>query len=68
MMHGRKNIKKIKCVFWYSLQNLSETFFIIRRTERDMIKMHIGLLVKCQFCLSDCNGTWILCTDFRKIL
>ena len=27
-----------KCVFWFSLQLLSETFLILRRTERDMIK------------------------------
>jgi len=28
----------VKCVFRFSLQILSETFFIVRRTERDMIK------------------------------
>ena len=28
----------IKCVFWFSLQLLSETFLIIRKNERDMIK------------------------------
>jgi len=27
-----------KCVFWFSVQLLSETFLILRRTERDMIK------------------------------
>jgi len=27
-----------KCVFWFPLQLLSETFLILRRTERDMIK------------------------------
>jgi hypothetical protein len=26
------------CVFWFSLQLLSETFLILRRTERDVIK------------------------------
>ena len=26
-----------KCVFWFSIQLLSETFLILRRTERDMI-------------------------------
>ena len=26
------------CVFWFSLRLLSETFFILRRTERDVIK------------------------------
>jgi len=33
-------------VFWYSLESLFEISFIIRRTERDLIKMCIGLLVK----------------------
>jgi hypothetical protein len=28
----------IKCVFWVSLQTLFETFHILRRTERDIIK------------------------------
>jgi hypothetical protein len=34
----RKKILKIKCVIWFSLQHLSETFFIIIRNERDMMK------------------------------
>jgi hypothetical protein len=33
-----KMLLNIKCVFWFSLQFLSETFLISRRTERDMIK------------------------------
>jgi hypothetical protein len=33
-----KKSLNIKCVFWFSLQLLSETFPILRRTERDMIK------------------------------
>ena len=36
-----------KCVFWVSVQLLTETFLILRRNERDMIKkMYIGLHVK----------------------
>jgi hypothetical protein len=35
--HLKKKILKIK-LFWFSLQLLSETFLILRRTERDMIK------------------------------
>jgi hypothetical protein len=34
----KKKLPKTKCVFWFSLQFLSETFLILRRTERDMIK------------------------------
>ena len=33
----------IKCLFRFSLQRLSETYFILDRTERDMIKTPIGL-------------------------
>jgi len=33
-----KKLLNIKCVFWFSLQFLSETFFILKRTERDIIK------------------------------
>jgi hypothetical protein len=41
----RKNVIKNKCVFWFSLQRLSETFFIIIRNERDMIKYpRVGLV------------------------
>jgi hypothetical protein len=28
----------IKCVFWFSLQRFSETFHLLRKNERDMIK------------------------------
>ena len=34
----RKKILSIKCVFRVSLQHLSEIFFILRRTERDMVE------------------------------
>jgi len=33
-----KKLLNTKCVFWFSLQLLSETFLILRRTQRDMIK------------------------------
>jgi len=33
-----KKLLNIKCVFWFSLQILSETFFTLTRTEGDMIK------------------------------
>ena len=29
---------KIKCVFWFSLQILSEKFLILRRIERNMVR------------------------------
>ena len=43
-----------------SSETLSEKFLILRRTERDMIKMFIGLLVKYPLFLSDFNETWIV--------
>ena len=55
-------------MFWFSLQLLSETFLILSRNERDMIKMCIGLHVKYSLFLSDFNETRIFSTDFRKIL
>ena len=33
----RKDLLYIKCVFWFSLQLLSETFLILRRIQRDII-------------------------------
>jgi hypothetical protein len=33
-----KELFKIRCVFWFYLQLLSETFLVLSRTERDMIK------------------------------
>ena len=51
-----EKLLNIKCVFWFSLQLLSETFLIARGTERDMIKytyiyIHIVLHKYCLFLL-----------------
>jgi hypothetical protein len=58
-------------MFPISLQLLSETFFILRRTERererDDKKSYIGFHVKYPLFLSDFNETWIFTTGFRKI-
>jgi hypothetical protein len=48
--------------------NLYETFIILKRIERDMIKNVIGLHVKYPLFLSDFNETRIFPADFRKIL
>jgi hypothetical protein len=45
----------IECVFRFSLQLLSETFLILRRVERDMVKIYIALHVKYPLFLSDFN-------------
>ena len=57
-----------KWLCWFSLQSLSGTFLIFRRTERDMIKSVYWSHVKYPLFLSDFNETWIFLTDFRKIL
>ena len=62
-----KNLLNIKCVFWFSLQLLSETFLILRRIQRDTIKMYMGLHVKYPLFLSNFNETSIFSTDFLKI-
>ena len=61
-----ETLMNIKCVFWFSLQLLSETFLILRRTERDMIKMYIAVHVKYRLLLSDFNKTFIFSTEFKK--
>jgi len=54
------------CVMFSSL---SETFLILTRTERDMIKKtYIGLTAKYPLFLSDCNETRLFSTNFREIL
>jgi len=63
-----KTLLNTKCVFWFPLQLLSETFLILRRNARDMIKMYTGLHVKYLLFLSSFNGTWIFSADFRKML
>jgi len=48
---------------------LSETFFIPRRNEGDIIiSTYTGLRVKYPLFWSDFIGIWTLSTDFRKIL
>jgi hypothetical protein len=64
----KRKLLNIKCLFWFSLQILSETFLILRRNERRMIQMYIGLHVKYSLFLSDFNGTGIFSTYFRKII
>jgi hypothetical protein len=50
VIYGKK-LLKLKCVFWFSLQSLSETFHILRRIQRD-ITMNV--------CMSSCKVSVIL--------
>jgi hypothetical protein len=63
----RKKLLKTKHVFWYPLQIFSETYLTLRRTERGMVKIYIGLHVKYRLFLSDFNEPWVFSTNFRKI-
>ena len=53
----KKLLLNIKCVFRFSLQLLPETFLILRKIERDLIKTYIVLHVKYPVFLSDFNET-----------
>jgi hypothetical protein len=63
-----KTLLNLKCVFWFSVQLLSETFLILRRTLRDIIKSvnGYGRHLNCKLFLSDLKGTWIFSTDLSK--
>jgi hypothetical protein len=63
----RKKVMERQMCVLISPQLLSETFSILRRTERD-IKMYIGLLIKYPLFLSYFSETWAFSTYFRKIL
>jgi hypothetical protein len=52
--------------FLLFIQILSETFLILKRNERDLIKMCIGLHVKYLLFWSGFNETWIFPTHFQK--
>jgi hypothetical protein len=60
---GKKRLLNIKRMFLFSQQLLSETFFILRRTWRDVITN-----VKYALFLSDSNETCIFSKDCRKII
>jgi hypothetical protein len=62
----KKNLLNTKCVFWFSLRLLSETFVILRRNERDIIINIYWSSLMYPLFLSDFNETWVFWTDFRK--
>ena len=63
---GKKVTENKMCVLIFSTK--FEIFLILRRNERDMMKMYIGLHVKYPFFLSNFNETNFLDSFFRKIL
>jgi hypothetical protein len=64
----RKNLLTIKCLFWFSLQFLSQTFPTLRRIQRDIIINAHRSSCKVLIILVRFNQTWILLTDFWTIL
>jgi hypothetical protein len=65
---SKKKIWNKKYVFWFSLQLLSETFLILRKTRPDTVTECTGLHVKCPLLSLHFNESWIFSTDFRKTL
>jgi hypothetical protein len=60
-----KKILNTKCMFWFSLKLLSETFLILRTTERDMIKnVYLSSCKVPRLFLTDFNENWILSAVF----
>jgi hypothetical protein len=55
-------------VIWFSLQLLSDTFFILRKTERDVIIPVHTFTCRVAVILVRFNDNCILSTYFRKIL
>jgi len=53
-------------VFWFSLQLVSETFLILRRTQQDSQKCKLGVHVKFSLFLSYHNETLIFFDIFSK--
>jgi hypothetical protein len=69
ILGGKKRLPNIKCVFWFSLHLLPETFLVIRRTERDMIKnVYCDPHVKYPSFSLGFNKTLLFPVYFRKIL
>jgi len=64
-----KRLLNIKCVFWFSLQSLSETFRILRRIQPDSYCQKYTeefLPVKYPLFLSNLYGTLTPSREFRK--
>jgi hypothetical protein len=63
----KKNVIERKMGVLILATTLSKTLLILRRIQRDTIKMYFGLHVKYPLFVSDFNETGILWTDFRKM-
>jgi len=61
-----KKLLNTECVFWFSLQRLSEIFLILRRIERDIIKNVYRSSCKVPVIFLDFNEIRIIFLDFRS--
>jgi hypothetical protein len=58
------------CVFWFSLQLLYETFFILRRTQQEVIKVHCSsckVPVNCCQILMKLESSWHIFEKYSNI-
>ena len=62
-----KKLLNMKCVFWFSLQQCSEKFRILRRILRCMIKNVYWYSWEVPLFFSDFNESWIFSTGFKKV-
>jgi len=58
-----KKLLNTKCVFWFSVQLLSQTYLIIRSIQTDRqtvlhVYIHVGLHIECLLFVSDFNWTF----------
>jgi hypothetical protein len=58
-----KMLLNIKCVFWFSVQCLSKTFWFQEEFSEILSEMYVVLLAKHPLLLLDINGTLIFWTD-----
>jgi hypothetical protein len=63
-----KKLLGIECILWPSLRHSSETFLIVRRIQRPIIIYIHMFHVNYPLFLSNFNLTWILLTEFWKVL
>ena len=63
---GGEKLLNIKCVFWFTLQMVHETFLILRRLRRNIINVHRSSC-KVPAVLLDLHEALIFATDFGKI-
>jgi hypothetical protein len=65
-VYRKKKLLSTKCVFWFSLQILSDTFLILKKWSEIWSKIYVGPRVQHPLFLSNFNETWNYSTVFSK--